>query len=82
MEGNTTYVFEGTATLTMRDGPVSNVPLTIKVFNGAAVAMWIGPDRIDSHFGQDLVYGTLSASSREVATNMREGMLMSDGPTS
>lgn len=47
MEGNTTHVFEGTATITMRDGPVSDVRLTIKIFNGAAIAMWIGPDRID-----------------------------------
>ena len=59
MEGNTTHVFEGTATITMRDGPVSDVSLTIKILNNAAIAMWIGPDRIDSHFGTDPVYGTL-----------------------
>jgi carboxymethylenebutenolidase len=80
MEGNTTHVFEGTATVTMRDGPVSDVPLTIKIFNNAAIGFWIGPDKINSHFGEDPVYGTLSASARQVAANMREGMSMSDRP--
>lgn len=82
MEGNTTHVFEGTATVTMRDGPVRNVPLTIKIFNNAAVGMWIGPDMIDSHFGENPVYGTLTESSRSVAAEMREGMSMSDMPAS
>lgn len=68
MEGNTTHVFEGTATVTMREGPVSGVPLTIKIMNGAAVAMLIGPDKIDAHFGQSPVYGTLTESSRAAAT--------------
>jgi carboxymethylenebutenolidase len=78
MEGNTTHVFEGTATVTMRDGPVSDVPLTIRIFNGAAIAMWIGPDRVDSHFGTNPVYGTLAESSRAVMAEMREGMAMDE----
>lgn len=80
MEGNTTHVFEGIATVTMRDGPVSGVPLTIRILNGAAVAMSIGPDMIDSHFGTNPVYGTLTASSRAAANNMRGGMGMNDMP--
>lgn len=82
MEGNnTTHVFEGTATVTMRDGPVSGVPLTIRILNGAALAMSIGPDKIDSHFGTNPVYGTLTASSRAAAANnMRGGMAMNEMP--
>jgi carboxymethylenebutenolidase len=78
MEGNTTHMFEGTATVTMRDGPVSDVPLTIRIFNGAAIAMWIGPDRVDSHFGTDPVYGTLAESSRAMMAELREGMAMTE----
>ena len=48
MEGNTTSVFEGTATVTMRDGPVSGVSLTIRIFNNAVIGMLIGPDKVDS----------------------------------
>jgi carboxymethylenebutenolidase len=65
MEG-TTHTFEGTATVTMRDGPVSDVPITVKIFNNSVIAMWIGPDMIDSHFGTGPVYGVLSAASRQV----------------
>ncbi len=77
-EGNTTQVFEGTATVAMRDGPVSDVPVTIKIFNHAVIGIWIGPDMVDSHFGEGPVYGTLSAPARMIAENMREGMMMGD----
>jgi carboxymethylenebutenolidase len=70
MEGNTTYVAEGTATVTMRDGPVAEVPVTIKVFGGSVIAFWIGPDKVDSHFGANPVYGTLSDASRNIAGSM------------
>src|SRR6185503_6062674 len=80
MEGNTTHVFEGTATVTMRDGPVTGVPLTIKVFNNAAIGMWIGPDKTDSHFGMNPVYGTLAASSRATLDDVHDGMMMGTKP--
>lgn len=37
------HTFEGTATVTMRDGPVSGVPVTVQIFNNAVLAMRIGP---------------------------------------
>ncbi len=80
IEGNTTNVFEGTATVTMRDGPVPGVPLTIKILNNAAIAIWIGPDSINSHFGTSPVYGTLVESSRAAMAEMREGMAMNERP--
>jgi carboxymethylenebutenolidase len=61
-----TLTFEGTATVTMRDGPVSGVPVTVVISNNAVLAMWIGPDMIDSHFGDGPVYGVLSSASREL----------------
>jgi carboxymethylenebutenolidase len=64
----------------MRDGPVSGVPLTIKIYNGAAIAIWIGPDRIDSHFGTNPIYGTLTESSRALIEDMRDGMDMNGRP--
>jgi hypothetical protein len=78
MEGNATHVFEGTATITMRDGPVSEVPLTIKIFNNAIIRMWIGPGKIDSHFGTNPVYGTLAESSRAVMAGISGGMAMNE----
>ena len=81
MEGNSTHVFEGTTTITMRDGPVSGVSLTIKIFNSAVIAMWIGPDKLDSHFGTGPIYGTLAETSRAMMAELHEGMVMGDRPS-
>lgn len=71
----TTHTFEGTATVTMRDGPVSDVPLTVTISNNAVVAIWIGPEMIDSHFGEGPVYGVLSSASRDLVERIDVGEL-------
>jgi cupredoxin-like protein len=73
-EGNSTNVLKGTATVTMKDGPVSDVPLTVKVFNNAVVGFWIGPEKVDGHFGTGPVYGILSANSRAVMQDIHSMM--------
>lgn len=50
---------EGTATVTMKDGPVQDVPIKMNIVNKAVIAIWIGPDKVDKHFGTDPMYGTL-----------------------
>ena len=76
-QNNTVHVINGTATITMRDGPVTNVPLTIKVFNGSVIGLWIGPDKVDGHFGSDPIYGVLSA--RSTAMMMEMGSMKGEG---
>jgi len=66
MEGNSTIVLKGTATVTMKDGPVSGVPITVKVFNNAVIGFWIGPDKVNGHFGTGPVFGTVSTNSQAV----------------
>jgi len=73
-EGNSTNVLRGTATVTMKDGPVSDVPVTVKVFNNAVIGFWIGPDKVDGHFGAGPVYGILSTNSQEVMKEMHSLM--------
>lgn len=73
--GTTTRTFEGTATVTMREGPVSDVPVTVTIYNNAVLAMWIGPEMIDSHFGEGPVYGVLSSTSRELIERIDVGEL-------
>ncbi len=81
-EGDSTNVLKGTATVTMKDGPVSDVPLTVKAFNNTVIGFWIGPDKVDGHFGTGPVYGILSANAREMMQDihsMRQGMAGSPG---
>jgi hypothetical protein len=76
-QNDTIHVLKGTATVTMKDGPVSDVPLTIKIFNGSVIAVWIGPDKVDGHFGSDPIYGILSA--RSMAMMMEMGSMKGEG---
>lgn len=69
-QNDTIQILEGTATVTMRDGPVADVPLTIKVFNRSVVGLWIGPDKVDRHFGSNPIYGILSTGSKGIMAEM------------
>src|ERR687898_2153290 len=47
---NTTSVFNGTATITMRQGPVENVPVSIKRIDNNVISIWADPTMINNHF--------------------------------
>jgi hypothetical protein len=57
---NNTLTVKGTATVTMKNGPVQGVPVTIRIINNAVLALTIGPDKVDSHFGTEPIYGTVT----------------------
>lgn len=59
MPDNATIVYNGTTTITMRDGPVHNVPMSVTVMEGNTISIWIDPSRIDNHFGDTPIYGTV-----------------------
>jgi hypothetical protein len=59
MPNNSTTVFNGTATITMRQGPVTNVPLSIKAMDNNAVSIWVDPSKIKNHFGNTPIFGTI-----------------------
>src|SRR5918994_3318642 len=56
---NTTSVFNGTATITMRQGPVENVPVSIKRIDNNVVSIWADPTMINNHFGNTPIFGTI-----------------------
>jgi hypothetical protein len=55
--GNCT-IFNGTSTVTMRDGPVQDVPTSITLMDDSAVRMWFDPNKVNNHFGNTPLYGT------------------------
>jgi hypothetical protein len=57
----TTATFEGTATITQRDGPVEDVPVTIKILNDSVAEISIDTSVID-HFGDSPIYGIVLRS--------------------
>jgi hypothetical protein len=58
---NGIYTIKGTVTVGMKDGPVKDVPVTIKITNDSVIAIWIGPSGVDGHFGTSPIYGTAHA---------------------
>ncbi|WP_415280718.1 cupredoxin domain-containing protein [Candidatus Nitrososphaera sp. FF02] len=71
-EGNSTTI-EGTATVTLRDGPVPDVPVRLEISNDTVMAIFISPDEVDAHFGDGPVYGLLSPFSRSIIQEELEG---------
>jgi hypothetical protein len=67
MEGNNT-IYHGSVTMTMRDGPVSNVPTTWTVYNNNTLAISMDPTKIDNHFGDTPIYGVESTPEKEMET--------------
>jgi hypothetical protein len=41
----------------MPQGPVTEVPISIKVVNNSLGIITIGPNKIDNHFGTEPLYG-------------------------
>ena len=54
---NNQTVFNGTGTISMPQGPVTEVPISIKVVNNSLGIINIGPAKIDNHFGTEPLYG-------------------------
>lgn len=50
-------IFNGTETISMPQGPVTEVPISIQVMNNSLGIINIDPNKIDNHFGDDPLYG-------------------------
>jgi hypothetical protein len=58
-EGNLAVItFNGTATVTLRDGPMEDVPISIKLMKDGAISIWIDPNVV-SHFGDTPIFGVV-----------------------
>jgi hypothetical protein len=56
---NTTSVFNGTATITMKQGPVENIPVSIKRIDNNVISIWVDPTKVNNHFGNTPIFGTI-----------------------
>jgi hypothetical protein len=60
MPNNGIVVYNGTATIMMKEGPVNDVPLSIKTLNDNVISIWVGPAKTMNHFGNTPIYGTIT----------------------
>jgi hypothetical protein len=54
---NNSTIFNGTSTVTMKDGPVKDVPTSITFIDESAVSIWLDPSKTNNHFGNTPIYG-------------------------
>jgi hypothetical protein len=53
-------VSNGTATITMKEGPVNDVPVSIRTFDDNVISIWVDPAKTMNHFGNTPIYGTVT----------------------
>ena len=60
---NDTVTYKGLATVTLKDGPVTDVPIEIKIINNNLISIWFDPAfepaKFERHFGATPIYGTV-----------------------
>jgi hypothetical protein len=60
MPDKKTVVYNGTATITMKEGPVNDVPISVRTLNDNAISIWIDQAKTMNHFGNTPIYGTIT----------------------
>jgi hypothetical protein len=60
MPDKKTVVYNGTATITMKEGPVNDVPISVRTLSDNAISIWVDPAKTMNHFGNTPIYGTIT----------------------
>jgi hypothetical protein len=60
MPNEKTVVYNGTATITMKEGPVNDVPISARTLNDNVISIWVDPAKTMNHFGNMPIYGTIT----------------------
>jgi hypothetical protein len=68
---NNSTTFNGTSTVTMKEGPVKDVPTSIKFTDESSVSIWLDPTKTNNHFGSTLIYGTQHLVCNEIPSICR-----------
>ena len=73
----------GTLTITLREGPVHNVPTTIEIAQDKVIAISPDPAAVENHFGDTPIYGIVVSPEMIEQMMMRQGNMsgMMQGPT-
>jgi hypothetical protein len=62
--GDDSTTFNGTMTVTLREGPVENVTGYIQIL-GDSIAIWIDPRAVENHFGPTPIHGMVLPEEEE-----------------
>jgi hypothetical protein len=73
----------GTATITLREGPVPNVPITIEIAQDKVISITPDPAAVQNHFGNTPIYGIVISPEmiKDMMMEYGEGMHMMNNMT-
>lgn len=54
---NNTKEFNGTVTASMRNGPITDIPVSIKFIGKDVISLWLDPMKIKNHYGSTPIFG-------------------------
>jgi hypothetical protein len=54
---NSTMMFNGTSTASLRAGPVTDIPTSITIMGDKVISIWPDPSTVDNHYGNTPIYG-------------------------
>jgi hypothetical protein len=60
---NNATSYNGTATVSLKEGPATGVPISIKLMGDSAASIWIDPSKTGNHFGNTPIYGAQHRAS-------------------
>jgi hypothetical protein len=72
---NMTKIFNGTSTASMIQGPVADIPTSIRIMGDKVISIWLDPTIIESHYGNTPIYGIVMDVDKP-----RPGPIGGDGP--
>ncbi len=55
---NNSTIYNGTSTITMKEGPVNDVPTQINILGDHAISITLDGSLLDNHFGSKPIFGT------------------------
>jgi hypothetical protein len=65
MPNNMTRIFNGTATASLKEGPVTNIPTSIRIMGDKVISIWLDPSKVNNHFGNTPIYGIVMDEHRD-----------------
>lgn len=73
-EGNNT-VIEGNVSITMKDGPIPDIPTTITIANNNTITILPDSSKVNNHFGNTTINGLVNSNNKIAKMNQ---MMMDD----
>lgn len=64
-------MFNGTATASMREGPVTDIPSSVTITGDKVISIWLDPSKINNHYRNTPIYGLVMDDNEDRLTMLK-----------